>query len=181
MNEGDEHGDVDLSRSQGIKVGLIIITAVVIQMSWIAKFQVGGVIGNVVILVAIAAGIEGGAERGAIAGFAAGIVFDSLQQTPFGLWALVFSVVAYMVGTFQRSVLRAAWWIPVVTAVAGTAASVILYVLVGQLLGQQFRTENLPMIVLVTSVMNAVLSPLMLRVMHWALPPDRSASGLMMR
>lgn len=170
-----------MNRSQAIKVGLIIITAVVLQVSWVAKFPIGGVIGNVVIIVAITAGMEGGAERGALTGFAAGMVFDSLQQTPFGLWALVLSVVAYMVGTFQRSVLRAAWWIPVVTAVAGTATSVILYVLAGQLLGQEFRVENLPMIVLVTSVMNAALTPLMLPVMHWALPQDRSASGMMMR
>ena len=110
-----------------------------------------------------------------------GLTFDAVLQTPFGLWALVLSVVAYLVGTFQRSVLRAAWWIPVATAVAATLASVILYVLIGQLLGQQFRSANLPMILLVTSVMNGLLSPVMLRAMHWALPQERSPSGLLAR
>ena len=67
------------------------------------------------------------------------------------------------------------------TAAAATAASVILYVLVGQLLGQQFRSANLPMILFVTSVLNGLLALPMLRVMHWAMPPDRSPSGLLAR
>ncbi|HUW01640.1 MAG TPA: rod shape-determining protein MreD [Acidimicrobiales bacterium] len=170
-----------MSRSIAVKVGLIIVTCVVIQTSYVADFRVAGVIGNIVILIAVAAGVEGGAERGAIVGFAAGLTFDAVLQTPFGLWALVLSVIAYVVGTFQRSVLRAAWWIPVATAVAATLASVILYVLIGQLLGQQFRSANLPMILLVTSVMNGLLSPVMLRAMHWALPQERSPSGLLAR
>jgi rod shape-determining protein MreD len=174
-------GVLPLSRSLAVRVGLIIVTTVVIQTSWVADFRVGGAIGNIVILVAVAAGVEGGAERGAVIGFAVGLTFDSVLQTPFGLWALVLCVVAYLVGTFQRSVLRAAWWIPVATAVAATAVSVILYVLVGQLLGQQFRAANLPMILLVTSTMNGILAPVMLRAMHWALPQERSPSGLMAR
>lgn len=170
-----------MTRSQAVKVGLIIVTVTVIQISWVAELRIAGAIGNLVILVAVAAAVEGGAERGAICGFAAGLVFDSVLQTPFGLWALVLTVVAYLVGTFQRSVLRAAWWIPVATAVAATAASVILYVLIGQLLGQQFRAANLVTIVLVTSAINGFCSPVLLRAMHWALPQDRSPSGFLAR
>lgn len=164
-----------------LRVGLIIVTSVVLQTAFVAELRIGGAIGNIMALVAIAAGVEGGAERGAIIGFAAGLTYDAVLQTPFGLHALVFCVVAYLVGTFQRSVLRAAWWIPVVTAVAGTAASVILYVLAGQLLGQQYRVANLPLIIVVTSLMNGFLAPVYLRALHWALPQDRSPSGLLAR
>ena len=170
-----------MSGSQTVKVGLIIVTAVVVQTSYVAELRIGNAIGNVVLLVGIAAGVEGGAERGAVVGFVAGLTFDAVLQTPFGLTALVLCIVSYLVGSFQRSVLRAAWWIPVATAMAATAASVILYVLIGQLLGQQYRVANLPMILFVTSLLNGFLSPVVLRAMHWALPQDRSPSGLLAR
>ena len=44
------------------------------------------------------------------------------SRRPFGLSALTYALVAYVVGSLQDSVLRAAWWIPVATAAAASAA-----------------------------------------------------------
>ena len=58
-----------------------------------------------------------------------------MLQTPFGLSALTYALVAYLVGSLQDSVLRAAWWIPVATATAASVVGVILYGVLGTVLG----------------------------------------------
>ena len=59
-----------------------------------------------------------------------------MLQTPFGLSALTYAIVAYLVGSLQDSVLRAAWWIPVATATAASVVGVILYGVLGTVLGE---------------------------------------------
>jgi hypothetical protein len=63
-------------------------------------------------------------------------MYDLMLQTPFGLSALTCSIMAYLVGSLQDSVLRAAWWIPVVTATAASFVGVILYGVLGTVLGE---------------------------------------------
>ena len=59
-----------------------------------------------------------------------------MLQTPFGLSALTYAIVAYLVGSLQDSVLRAAWWIPVATATVASIVGVILYGVLGTVLGE---------------------------------------------
>ena len=51
------------------------------------------------LLLAISAGIAAGPEWGALTGFIAGIAFDLVLQTPFGLSALSYCIVGYLVGS----------------------------------------------------------------------------------
>ena len=60
-----------------------------------------------------------------------------MLQTPVRpLGALTYAIIAYLVGSLQDSVLRAAWWIPVVTATAASLVGVILYGVFGTVLGE---------------------------------------------
>ena len=120
--------------------------------------------------VAIAAGLAAGPERGAVVGFAAGLAFDLLLQTPFGLSALTYALVGYLVGRLQDSVLRAAWWIPVATAAAASAVGVILFAVLGTVVGEDLvGCGSSCGSALVVAVLNRRAPPLVVRAVRHAL------------
>jgi rod shape-determining protein MreD len=116
-----------------------------------------------------------GPVRGAIVGFVAGLALDLVLLTPFGLTALAYLAVGYAVGSVHDGVLRSAPWIPVVVTFVASAAGIVFYVVLGQLVGQQFRLPDLPRIVLVTATINALLAHPAFVVARWIeqTAPDR--------
>ena len=83
-------------------------------------------------------------------------------------------MIGYAAGALGGSVIRAAWWIPVVTAAVGqrgrgrarTPWSV-------EVLGQATLSgPSLTAIVAVVAAVNAVLAPVAVRAMRWALVDD---------
>lgn len=155
---------------------LILATTILLQTTLIARLPIFGERGDVVLLISIAAGIAGGSQAGALTGFAFGLTFDLLLQTPLGLSALAYCLTGYAVGALQTGVLRAAWWIPVVSAVAGSALGVVTFALVGAMLGQDgLVTDRLAAIIGAVAVINAVLVLPAVRVVRWAMAGGRQA------
>lgn len=150
------------------RVSLVLILALTLQLGVAARLEVWGVQGDLLLLVAVSAGLAAGPDRGAGIGFAAGLSFDLLLQSPFGLSALTYALVAYFAGSLQDSVLRAAWWIPVVTAAAASSLGVILYGVVGTVVGEDLLGLSLLRIALVVGVLNGIAAPLSLRLVRWA-------------
>jgi rod shape-determining protein MreD len=151
-----------------VRASLVLVTALTLQLGIAPRLGVFGVQGDLLLLVAISAGVAAGPDRGAAIGFAAGIAYDLMLQTPFGLSALTYAIVAYLVGSLQDSVLRAAWWIPVATATAASGAGVILYGVFGTVLGDDLVGLSLLRIAAVVAVLNTVAAPLVVRAMRWA-------------
>jgi rod shape-determining protein MreD len=150
------------------RVSLLLVVALTFQLSVAARVELFDVQGDVMLLVAVAAGLAAGPDRGAVVAFAAGIGFDLLLQSPFGLSALTYALVAYLAGSLQDSVLRAAWWIPVATAAAASAVGVILYGVFGTMVGEDLLRPSLLRIALVVGTLNAVAAPVVLRAVRWA-------------
>jgi rod shape-determining protein MreD len=149
-----------------LKVALVIFTAVLLQVTVVAKLPIAEVRGDIVLLVAIAAGLESDGEHGAIVGFFAGLTFDLLLDTPVGLSALSYALVGFVVGTLQSKVLRATWWIPVLVTMLASALGVLIFALLDQVLGQAtVDPARLPAIVGVVAVLNGLLS----RPARWAM------------
>ena len=149
-----------------IRVALVVFTAVLLQVSVVARLPIADVRADIVLLVAIAAGLESDAEHGAIVGFFAGLTFDLLLDTPVGLSALTYCIVGFVVGTFQGAVLRTTWWIPVTATVLASALGVVIFAVLDQVLGQAtVEPSRLPAIVAVVAVLNGLLS----RPARWAL------------
>ncbi len=157
------------------RLSLVLVVVLTVQTTWLADLRPFGVTGDLLLLLAVAAGLVAGPERGAVVGFIAGMAMDLVLLTPFGLSALTYLAVGYVVGTVHAGVLRSAPWIPVVVTFVATAVGVVFYVVLGQLVGQQFRLPYLPRIVAVTSVMNAVLVFPLMWVVAWVerAAPDR--------
>jgi rod shape-determining protein MreD len=151
-----------------VRCGLLIVLALTLQISVAPDLPVLGVQGDLMLLVALASGLAAGPDRGAVIGFACGIAYDAMLQTPFGLSALAYALVSYLIGSLQDSVLRAAWWIPVATAAAGSALGVILYGVFGTVVGMDLVTPSLLRIALVVGTLNAVVAAPVIQAVRWA-------------
>jgi rod shape-determining protein MreD len=151
-----------------IRTSLVLVVVLTIQLGVAPGLELFGVQADLPLLVGICAGIAAGPERGAAIGFAAGLSYDLLLTTPFGLSALTGAIVGYLVGGLQDSVLRAAWWIPVLTATAASVLGVILYGVFGTVLGGELVRWELLRVALVVGLLNTLAAPFVLRAMRWA-------------
>jgi rod shape-determining protein MreD len=151
-----------------VRAGAVLVVALVVQSAWVAELNLFGAHGEVLLLVPIVAGLTSGPERGAIAGFAAGIAVDLLVQTPFGLTALTYCLVGYGVGALQSGVLRASVWLPILSAVAGSAIGVVLFGVLLTVVGEENVVDaHLLRVVLAVVVWNVVLVLPALRLARW--------------
>jgi rod shape-determining protein MreD len=151
-----------------VRTFFVLVTALTIQLGVLTNLAVFGVQADLMLLVAIAGGIAAGPDRGATIGFAAGISYDLMLQTPFGLSALTYAIVAYLVGSLQDSVLRAAWWIPIATATVASMAGVILYGVLGTVLGEDLVGWELLRVAVIVGILNTIAAAPVIRAMRWA-------------
>jgi rod shape-determining protein MreD len=159
----------------------VLLVAVVLHTALAPQLRIGDVAADVMLLVAAAAGVAAGPDRGAVVGFFAGLLADCFLQTPFGLTALAYCLVGWGVGSFQSTILHAAVWIPMATVAVASAAGVLLYAGLGAVVGQgHLLSSRLVGIIVVVALVNALLTPVAVRVLRWA-TLSRSAPGLVLR
>lgn len=153
------------------RVGLVVLLFVLVQQTLILDLRIGGIHPDIMILLPIVAGVVGGPSRGASMGFAAGVVADLFLPTPFGLSALVGTLIGFAVGTATLALDRSSFWLPVVAALAASALYEVIYAVLGSVLGQpQMLHADLVRIVVVVSIANGVLAIPAMRLVTWALP-----------
>lgn len=156
------------------RTAVVVLVALVLQVTLFARFSYEGARPDVMILLAIMAGYRLGPERGAIVGFAAGLSFDVVLSTPLGLSALVYTIIGYAVGVTTSGMVRTSRWAVPAVAAVGSAAGMVLYALVGAVLGEPTLSgPSLASIVVLVSAVNVVLSPLAARALAWARTDDR--------
>ncbi len=159
----------------------LLLGAVVLHTAVFPQLRLFGVAADVLLLLAVAAGLTGGPDRGAAVGFGTGLLADCFLQTPFGLSALAYSLVAYSVGAFAATILHAGRWIPVLTTLVASAGGVLTFAVLGLVLGQeQLVSLHLATVAAMVGILNAALSPLALRAMRWAVD-SRPVPGPVLR
>lgn len=148
---------------------LIVLTVFVLQIGVFTDLRLFGVHPDTMLLLAICAGLSVGAVRGAEVGFAVGLLSDLLLQGPLGTSALAFALVGFGVGMAGDAVLRSSRVISVGIAAVSSAAGVLLYAALAQLLGQRTLADpRLWVIVAIVSVFNAVLCLPAMALCRWA-------------
>ncbi len=120
-----------------LKLVLVVFVTLLVQSTIGVDITIFGAHPDLMLLLPIAAGIAGDAEEGAVMGFVAGLAADLLLPTPFGLSALVFCLVGFAVGASTGAVTREVWWFPPLVALAASAVAVMLYAVIGAVLGQE--------------------------------------------
>ena len=157
-----------------LRLGVVLLSAAVLQRGLFAEVRIAGVAIDVLLVVTIAAGFVAGEQPGAVTGFAAGLLLDLLHfDGPLGLWALTYCLVGFVTGRFQRSVVRSARWVPMVTAAVATVGANLLYVALAFLVDQRNLVDgDLVQILAITAVADALLILPALRVLRWAWRPE---------
>lgn len=137
------------------RLALVLVLTLTVQTTWASELRPFGVTGDLLLLVTIATGMSGGPFRGAAVGFIAGMMMDLVLLTPFGLSALAYLTAGYVAGAVNAGVLRSAPWIPVTVSAVCTILGLGLFVVLGQLLGQQIRDADVVRVIGITALMNA--------------------------
>lgn len=159
------------------RVALVGFVTLLLQVTLISPIDVGGARPDVVLLFAIVAGMETDSERGAVAGFALGLAFDLLLDTPAGLTALTLTLVGWGVGAAKDAVLRSSWVITLALVAVASMAGTLLYAGLAVVFGVTVVAGDLPAIVGVVAVVNALLSRPMRWAVHWAYGPERRSAS----
>lgn len=146
-----------------VRVLLLLVVGLVVQMTFAADMRVDGVAPDLMLLLAICAGLYGGSHQGALVGFAAGLLSDLfLTNTPFGLAALTFCLVGYVVGWLRATVLPDGWPLVPLFAFVASVLGVVAFLALGDLVGQSrllvAGERVLVRTVLIESLANAILS-----------------------
>jgi rod shape-determining protein MreD len=161
-----------------LRTVLVVLLVLLVQSTVGIDVRIAGVHPDLMLLLPIAAGMAAGPEEGAVMGFVAGMAADLLLPTPFGLSALVGCLIGFGVGYGTGSITREIWWLPAVVALAASAVAVMLYAVLGAVLGQdQFLDVDLVAVVTVVAVCNAVLAGPAVRLVGWALGPFSADSA----
>jgi rod shape-determining protein MreD len=154
----------------------IVLAAVIVQVSVAASFGLLGVRPELTLLLAVAAGVSAGPDRGAKIGFALGLAYDLFLQTPLGLTALVYSLVAYGAGAVQGQMAGTRRGSRMLLVGGGTAVGVLALVLVGRLLDALAPPVVTTIrVALVAGLVNAVAGLAATRVWSWAFAPETPA------
>ena len=155
-----------------VRVVAMVVLLTLVQVAFVSQLRVADVAPDVLLLISVAAGVAAGPDRGAIVGFLAGLGYDAFLQTPLGLSALVYCVVAYLVGLFQLPLATHPRWWRAASATLASAAGVMAWVGTGLVLGQsQVMEVPLARTALVVALVNGVLSLPALRAAGWAFAP----------
>lgn len=154
------------------KLPVVLGVAIVLHTSLLASMNIAGVHPDVMLLVTICVGLSRGQEQGALIGFVCGVAADLFLQTPLGLSALTYAMVGFAVGTVQSSILRAAFWIGPTTAFLASAAGMLLFGVVGAVVGQsQLISTQFPLAIVGVAGLNAALAVVARPVVAWSARP----------
>lgn len=91
-----------LSPGAVLRVGLLLLLAVVLQLSALSQLSILGGHADVVVVVVAAVAYYGGSVSGCATGFAAGFLLDLASGATMGVSSLVLTAVGYGVGRFRE-------------------------------------------------------------------------------
>ncbi len=153
--------------------GLLMLSAVLVQVTWASRIEVAGAFPNLVLLAVIALTWILGVRTGLVWACVGGLLLDLTAPGPLGPHALALLAGTYVTGFWARNLDRES---PIHPALAA-AVSTVLYslILVGAdgLLGLPVPPTRLAMqLTVAASVYNALLMPL-------AVAPLRRLQALM--
>jgi rod shape-determining protein MreD len=148
-----------LSGGAFVRVGALLVAAVVLQLSALSQLTVFGGHADVVVLVVAAVAYYAGSVPGSAAGFAAGFLLDLLIGSTMGASSLVLTAVGYGAGRFRELREPSHGLLPVGIGAAATAAWVTAFAAVSLMLDIGARVS--PLVIrdmVVTILLNALLA-----------------------
>jgi rod shape-determining protein MreD len=126
---------VIVTRRIALRVGLIVLAAVVLQLSFFSYLSFFGATPDALIVVVASLGLLGGALVGAVCGFFAGLLLDSALLQALGVSSLALLTAGYLAGRYREGFeLTSRWSAPLVigaVTLIGTALFSALQIMLG--------------------------------------------------
>lgn len=151
-----------------VAVGLLLVTAALLQTALFPFVTLGGFRPDLLLLVTLAIGLRDGPLAGLRVGFAAGLLTDLLvSQSPVGVAALVYTTIGFVVGLARPYLAPDSVTAPVilafVTGLVGTATYGVLALLLGE---ERITTVLLFQASVAVALYNTLLAPVVLAVVR---------------
>ena len=115
------------SRQAGLRMGLVLVTAVLLQVSVVSQVTIFGGRANLIPLAVAALALYGGSIAGALAGFGAGLLLDLALGMSLGGSSLVLTGVGYGIGRFAELRDVSHGLLPIAVAAAASAGYDLAY------------------------------------------------------
>jgi rod shape-determining protein MreD len=150
---------VTITPSALIRTGLLVLLAVVFQVSGVAQFRILGAAPDLTPLVVAAVALFAGSMPGAITGFCVGLLLDLALAQNVGASSLVLTAVGYGVGRYGELRDPAHGLIAIPVGAAATAGYVVAFAAVSFML--QIETSVSGLVVrdaIVTTILNAIVA-----------------------
>ncbi|RDG39737.1 rod shape-determining protein MreD [Streptomyces corynorhini] len=149
----------------------LVVVALVVQVSVLARLQLPGAVPDLVLLVVLALAFVYGHVSGALIGFGAGLLADLAPPADHaaGRYALVLCVIGYLAGLVrpEKGQLRSAF-VPMAAVVAAALGSTLLYAGVGALVGDTAaRHVGLAGLLFTAVVYDLLLAPFTVPLVMW--------------
>jgi rod shape-determining protein MreD len=148
-----------LSPGAILRVGALLLVAVVLQLSALSQIDILGGHADVVVLVVAAVAYYGGSVPGSATGFAAGFLLDLLAGATMGASSLVLTAVGYGVGRYREVRDPSHGLLPILVGAAATAGWVTAFAAVSLMLDIGARVS--PLVIrdmIVTILLGALLA-----------------------
>ncbi|MFE4535962.1 rod shape-determining protein MreD [Streptomyces scopuliridis] len=141
----------------------LVVVALVIQVSVLARLQLPGAVPDLMLLVVLALAFVYGHVGGALIGFCAGLLADLAPPADHaaGRYALVLCVIGYLAGLArpEKGRMRSAF-VPMAVVVGAALGSTLLYAAVGALVGDtSARHVGLAGLLFTAAVYDLLLAP----------------------
>jgi rod shape-determining protein MreD len=150
---------VILSPGSFARVGLLLLLAVILEISALSQIGLLGGHVDLVVLTVAAVAYYGGSVPGSAAGFAAGFLLDLLTGATMGASSLVLTAVGYGVGRFKEVRDPSHGLLPIPVGAAATAAWLTAFAAVSMMLDIGARVSPLVLRdMVVTVLLNALLA-----------------------
>jgi rod shape-determining protein MreD len=148
-----------LSVGAFVRVGLLLLLAVVLQVSGFSQLTVFDGHADLVVLTVAAIAYYAGSVTGCAAGFTAGLLIDLLTGATMGASSLVLTAVGYGVGRFREVRDPSHGLMPLAVGTVATACWVVAFAAVSLMLDIGARVSPLVLRdMIVTVLLNALLA-----------------------
>ena len=142
-----------------LRVGLLLLLAVVLQLSGLSQLSILGGHVDLVVLVVAAVAYYAGSVTGCATGFAAGFLLDLASGATMGVSSLVLTAVGYGVGRFREVRDPSHGLLPLAVGAAATAGFVATFAAVSFMLDVGASVS--PLVIrdaIVTTLLNVLLA-----------------------
>jgi rod shape-determining protein MreD len=160
----------DVGFGRVLAVGAMVLVAVAVQSTVLARLTLLGVIPQLILVVVVSLAYTDGSRVGLTAGFFGGLLQDLLlPQSIVGLTALVYTLIGYAVGNLRQFAPNESVWMPVFAVAVASAIAEAGYALLAITLGQEwvsitFTAKVAGLVVLYNTLLTPFVYPIARRV-----------------